>query len=116
MNDNRGNDTGRGVVRGGSTVTGRGFAAGVAQVVARWRTTGLRVLRIVDPPVGLDRPEARGLAYGAWDVLDSAIVCGTLLEAVAGSGLVAGTTGRAHPAAWTPRASLPRRPTRRAPR
>jgi TrmH family RNA methyltransferase len=75
----------------------------VAAACRAMKNMGLRVLRIVDPPEGLDRPEARGLAYGAWDVLDSAIVCGTLLEAVAGSALVVGTTGRAHPAAWTPR-------------
>jgi TrmH family RNA methyltransferase len=77
--------------------------ANVAAACRAMKNMGLRVLRMVDPPEGLDRPEVRGLAYGAWDVLDAAIVSRTLLEAVAGSALVVGTTGRAHPAAWTPR-------------
>jgi len=77
--------------------------ANVAAACRAMKNMGLRVLRLVEPPPGLDRPEVRGVAYGAWDVLDSAIVSSSLLEAVGGSALVVGTTGRAHPAAWTPR-------------
>jgi TrmH family RNA methyltransferase len=77
--------------------------ANVAAACRAMKNMGLRVLRLVEPPPGLDRPEVRGIAYGAWDVLDSAIVASSLREAVAGSTLVAGTTGRPHPPAWTPR-------------
>jgi TrmH family RNA methyltransferase len=77
--------------------------ANVAAACRAMKNMGLRVLRLVDPPEGLDRPEVRGIAYGAWDVLDSAIVSPTLLEAVTGSALVVGTTGRERPEAWSPR-------------
>src|SRR6185503_11755712 len=58
---------------------------------------------LVQPPRDLAAPEARALAYGAWDVLDAARVSDTLREAVAGATLVVGTTGRSLPLAWTPR-------------
>ncbi len=77
--------------------------ANVAAACRAMKNMGLRALRMVEPPPGLDLSEVRGLAYGAWDVLDSAVVSPTLLEAVAGSTLVVGTTGRAQPSAWTPR-------------
>ncbi len=77
--------------------------ANVAAACRAMKNMGLRVLRLVDPPPGLGRPEVRGIAYGAGDVLDSAIVSPSLQDAVAGSALVVGTTGRAHPSAWTPR-------------
>src|SRR5262245_15264587 len=75
----------------------------VAAACRAMKNMGLGRLRLVDPPAGLDRPEVRGVAYGAWDVLDTAGVHPTLREAVADSTLVVGTTGRAHPSAWTPR-------------
>lgn len=78
-------------------------AANVAAACRALKNMGLRSLAIVEPPVGLDQPEARALAYGAWDVLDAAAVRATLREAVAGAVTVAGTSGRAHPEAWTPR-------------
>src|SRR6187399_1973805 len=78
-------------------------AANVAAACRALKNMGLRSLAIVDPPAGLDQPEARALAYGAWDVLDAATSRATLREAVAGDVAVAGTSGRAHPRAWTPR-------------
>jgi TrmH family RNA methyltransferase len=67
------------------------------------KNMGLRALWIVDPPARLDAPEARSLAYGAWDVLDGARRGSSLLEAVAASVAVVGTTGRQSPAALSPR-------------
>ena len=78
-------------------------AANVAAACRALKNMGLRSLAIVEPPAGLDQPEARALAYGAWDVLDAAVPRATLREAVAGAVTVAGTSGRAHPQAWTPR-------------
>jgi TrmH family RNA methyltransferase len=57
----------------------------------------------VEPPSGLADPEARNLAYGAWDVLDAARPARSLLEAVGDSAFVAGDTARALPEVWTPR-------------
>jgi tRNA/rRNA methyltransferase len=67
------------------------------------KNTGLQTLRLVGRPAGLDDPETRSLAYGAWDVLDGASVHGTLRDAVAESAFVAGTSGRRAAEAWTPR-------------
>jgi TrmH family RNA methyltransferase len=78
-------------------------APNVAAACRALKNMGLRSLAIVGPPAGLDQPEARALAYGAWDVLDGAVSRATLREAVAGSTAVAGTSGRAHLEAWTPR-------------
>jgi TrmH family RNA methyltransferase len=78
-------------------------AANVAAACRALKNMGLRSLAIVGPPGGLEQPEARALAYGAWDVLDAAVSRASLREAVAGSTAVAGTSGRAHPEAWTPR-------------
>jgi tRNA (cytidine32/uridine32-2'-O)-methyltransferase len=66
------------------------------------KNMGLRHLRLVEPPA-LDVAEARNLAYGAWDVLDGARTDATLAEAVAGSTLVAASSGRDRAGAWTPR-------------
>lgn len=78
-------------------------AANVAAACRALKNMGLRSLALVGPPAGLDRPEARALAYGAWDVLDAAVPRASLREAVAACTVVAGTSGRAHPEAWTPR-------------
>lgn len=67
------------------------------------KNMGLGRLLLVDPPRELDHPEARALAYGAWDVLDGAARVASLAEAVAGSTLVVGLSARAGPGAWTPR-------------
>ena len=77
--------------------------ANVAAACRAMKNMGLSLLRIVGPPPGLDNPEARSLAYGAWDILDAARPSGSLLEAVGPSTLVVATTGRALPDAWTPR-------------
>ncbi len=79
-------------------------AANVAAACRAMKNMGLRRLRLVDPPEGLDDWDTRAPAYKAWDVLDGAEPASTLSEAVADATLVVGTTGRADVAApWTPR-------------
>jgi TrmH family RNA methyltransferase len=84
--------------------------ANVAAACRAMKNMGLSKLWIVDPPLGLD--EARGFAYGAWDVLDSAQRVSSLLEASSSSTLVVGTSGRALPGAWTPREFVERAASR----
>jgi TrmH family RNA methyltransferase len=78
-------------------------AGNVAAACRAMKNMGLGRLCLVEPPQGLAAPEARALAYGAWDVLDGTRVSATLRDAVAGATLVAGTSGRSSPVAWTPR-------------
>jgi TrmH family RNA methyltransferase len=78
-------------------------AANVAAACRAMKNMGLRALWIVGSPAGLEAPEARGLAYGAWDVLDGARRGASLLEAVSESVAVVGTTGRDVPGALPPR-------------
>ncbi|MFN8093042.1 MAG: TrmJ/YjtD family RNA methyltransferase [Vicinamibacteria bacterium] len=78
-------------------------AANVAAACRAMKNMGLRRLSIVDPPAALLDHEARALAYGAWDVLDAARRAADLGEAVAGSALVVGTSGRDARGAWTAR-------------
>jgi TrmH family RNA methyltransferase len=78
-------------------------AANVAAACRALKNMGLRTLRLVEPPRSLADPEARALAYGAWDVLDGAHRHGNLLEAVSASTLVVATTGRALPETASPR-------------
>lgn len=77
--------------------------ANVAAACRALKNMGVGSVILVDPPPGLDAPEARGLAYGAWDVLDGARRSPSLEDAVAGATLVVGTTGRATTGDWTPR-------------
>lgn len=77
--------------------------ANVAAACRAMKNMGLRTLRIVEPPVGLAAPDARALAYGAWELLDGAVPAASLAEAVASSGLVVGTSAREVPGHWTPR-------------
>jgi TrmH family RNA methyltransferase len=78
--------------------------ANVAATCRAMKNMGLRRLRIVDPPEGLDDWDSRAPAYKAWDVLDGAEPASSLSEAVADSTLVVGTTGRGDvPGTWTPR-------------
>lgn len=77
--------------------------ANVAAACRAMKNMGLGRLRLVAPPAGLEAPEARALAYGAWDVLDAAAVDASLRDAVSGSTLVVGTSGRASAESWTPR-------------
>lgn len=67
------------------------------------KNMGLSSLTLVEAPAGLGEPEARSLAYGAWDVLDAARHAGSLGEALGGCTLVASTSGKAGGEAWTPR-------------
>jgi TrmH family RNA methyltransferase len=69
-------------------------AANVAAAARALKNMGLGSLLLVSPPRDLDRPEARALAYGAWDLLDSARVAPDLRSAVAGCTLVAATSAR----------------------
>jgi TrmH family RNA methyltransferase len=84
--------------------------ANVGAACRAMKNMGLRTLWLVLPPPalvapeGLEPEEARALAHGAWDVLERARRVGSLEEAVAGSVLVAGTTGRSLGTACTPRA------------
>jgi TrmH family RNA methyltransferase len=78
-------------------------AANVAAACRALKNMGLRSLRLVGEDPGLGRSEARNLAYGAWDLLDSARFFSGLREAVADATFVAGTSGREDPAAWSPR-------------
>jgi TrmH family RNA methyltransferase len=78
-------------------------AANVAAACRAMKNMGLRALWIVEPPENLDAPEARSLAYGAWDVLDGARRGVSVLDAVAESVAVVGTTGRDVAGALSPR-------------
>lgn len=77
--------------------------ANVAGACRAMKNMGLGRLRLVGPAEGLDLPEVRALAYGAWDVLDAAERAGSLREGVAGCTFVAGTSGRRRRGAWSPR-------------
>jgi TrmH family RNA methyltransferase len=77
--------------------------ANVAAACRALKNMGLRSLAIVGGSEGLGAAEVRALAYGAWDLLEAAERKASLREAVAAATFVAGTTGRAHPEAWTPR-------------
>jgi TrmH family RNA methyltransferase len=58
------------------------------------KAMGLRRLTLVGVSDSFRAGPERGLAYGAWDVLDGARQASSLAEAVAGSVLVVGTSGR----------------------
>jgi len=77
-------------------------AGNVAAACRAMKNMGLKRLCLVNGP-RIDRPEDRALAYGAWDMLDGAVRHASLAEAVAGSTLVAGTSGRGGNGTWTPR-------------
>lgn len=78
-------------------------AANVAAACRALKNMGLRSVALVGPDPGLEAPAARALAYGAWDVLDDLRPHASLREAVAACTIVAGTSGRPDPEAWTPR-------------
>jgi TrmH family RNA methyltransferase len=77
--------------------------ANVAAACRAMKNMGLGTLWLVEPGPGLDDPANRALAYGAWDVLDSARRADSLREAVARSQAVVGTSGMELQEAWTPR-------------
>jgi len=88
-------------------------AANVAAACRAMKNMGVRGLALVGRVPGLAEPEARALAYGAWDVLDGARRTESLAEAVSGSTLVVGTTGREIDGCWSPRQLAARAETRR---
>jgi TrmH family RNA methyltransferase len=69
-------------------------AANVALACRAMKAMGLKHLCLVGEPADAKAPEARALAYGAWDILDGAEHFESLSEAVRASVLVAGTSGR----------------------
>lgn len=69
-------------------------AANVAMACRAMKAMGLGRLCLVEATVDAAAAEARALAYGAWDLLDGATPFDSLAEAVRGSVLVAGTSGR----------------------
>jgi TrmH family RNA methyltransferase len=69
-------------------------AANVAAAARALKNMGLKSLVLVSPPRGIDHADARALAYGAWDLLDSARPAPDLRSAVAGCTLVAATSAR----------------------
>jgi len=77
--------------------------ANVAAACRAMKNMGLGVLRLVAPPSGLRGSEARALAYGAWDILDGAVVHEDLRSSLAASVFVVGTSARISEHAWTPR-------------
>ena len=76
-------------------------AANVAAACRALKNMGFAHLVLMEPPAGL--PDARGLAYGAWDVLDAAATAPSLRDAVADCTVVAATSGRASENTLTPR-------------
>jgi TrmH family RNA methyltransferase len=79
-------------------------AANVAAACRAMKNMGLRKLWLVGtPPLLAARPDARSLAYGAWDVLDGAHRVDRLEEALAAGTFVVGTSGRPVAGHWTPR-------------
>ncbi len=67
------------------------------------KNMGLRTLWLIAAKPAPFDADARALAYGAWDVLDGARRASSLLEAVADSGAVVGTSALEVASAWTPR-------------
>lgn len=84
-------------------------AANVAAACRALKNMGLGSLVLVDPPE--ITPEARALAYGAWDVLDGARRARDVGEAVAACTLVVATSGKADPSALAPRELVARAPS-----
>src|SRR5262249_46759036 len=78
-------------------------AANVAAAARALKNMGLGTLVLVDPPPGLEAPDARALAYGAWDLLDAARRKTSLREALDASTWPAATAARPSPEAWYPR-------------
>jgi tRNA/rRNA methyltransferase len=76
-------------------------ATNVAAACRAMKNMGFTHLLLVDPPAGLDAE--RGVAYGAWDVLDGAETAPDLRAAVSDCAVVAATSGRATDGVVTPR-------------
>jgi TrmH family RNA methyltransferase len=78
-------------------------AANVAAACRAMKNMGLARLRLVEPADEPGAPEARALAYGAWDVLDGAERFPDLASAVADATWIVGTSGRKDSEMLTPR-------------
>lgn len=70
------------------------YTGNIGSVARAIKTMGYHDLVIVNPPPEFPNNEARQMASAAQDVLAGARIVGTLAEAVAGCGLVVGTTAR----------------------
>lgn len=79
-------------------------AANVAAACRALANMGFGRLRLVAPLPDLADPAARALAYGAWDVLDGAVACASLADAVGDAAWVVGTSGKPQAGALEPRA------------
>jgi tRNA/rRNA methyltransferase len=78
-------------------------AKNVAAACRAMKNMGLQSLVLVSPPEDLDAPESRALAYGAWDVLDSARRAADLRAAIGPAVFVVGATGKPHAETLSPR-------------
>jgi tRNA/rRNA methyltransferase len=78
-------------------------SANVAAACRAMKNMGLADLVLISPPAEIREPQARALAYGAWDVLDGARLSTTLEDAVARSTFVVGTSGKHEGEVLTPR-------------
>jgi TrmH family RNA methyltransferase len=85
----------------------------VAAAARALKNMGWSRLTLVDAPETLD-PQARALAYGAWDVLDAAASAERLEQAVATCAFVVGASARGGEGAWTPRQLAERADSRAA--
>lgn len=70
------------------------FPGNIGATARAMRTMGLRHLVLVNPVPFREVPEARNMAHGAWEVLDSARVVATLEEAIGDLHFLVGTTCR----------------------
>lgn len=70
------------------------FPGNIGSTCRAMKTMGLTDLVLVGPPPYLDVPEARNLAHGALDILESARPVPTLAEAIGDLHLLVGTTNR----------------------
>jgi TrmH family RNA methyltransferase len=79
-------------------------ATNVAAACRALANMGFEHLRLVGPLPDLADPAARALAYGAWELLDGAVACDSLADAVADAEWVVGTSGKPQAGALDPRA------------
>ncbi len=87
-------------------------AGNVAAACRAMKNMGLFDLRLVGPPAELREPEARALAYGAFDVLESARSFDALPAALSDTSFVVATSGRPDLRALSPRDLAAARRTR----
>jgi TrmH family RNA methyltransferase len=78
-------------------------AANVAAACRAMKNMSLGSLVLVAPPDDLTAPDARALAYGAWEILDAARLAADLRAAIGPAVFVVGATGKPHAGALSPR-------------